>query len=101
MLEPIKTITLANGLQIKLKEIHTAPLISSWIWYRVGSRDEIPGRTGISHWVEHLQFKGTERFPSDELEKAVSRTGGVFQNWWDMERIHLPGLDNLLRDHAS
>lgn len=78
MLKPIKTITLANGLQIKLKEIHTAPLISSWIWYRVGSRDETPGRTGISHWVEHLQFKGTTRFPADELEKAVSRTGGVW-----------------------
>ena len=78
MLEPIPTITLSNGLQIKLKEIHTAPLISSWIWYRVGSRDEIPGQTGISHWVEHLQFKGTERFPADALEKAVSRTGGLW-----------------------
>lgn len=78
MLEPIPTITLSNGLQIKLKEIHTAPLISSWIWYRVGSRDEVSGRTGVSHWVEHLQFKGTERFPADELEKAVSRTGGIW-----------------------
>ena len=78
MLEPIPTITLSNGLQIKLKEIHTAPLISSWIWYRVGSRDEVSGRTGVSHWVEHLQFKGTERFPAEELEKAVSRTGGIW-----------------------
>ncbi len=78
LLEAIPTIQLKNGLQIKLKEIHTAPLISSWIWYRVGSKDEFPGKTGISHWVEHLQFKGTERFPADELEKAVSRTGGVW-----------------------
>ena len=78
MLENIPTITLSNGLKIKLKEIHTAPLISSWSWYQIGSRDEIPGKTGISHWVEHLQFKGTERFPADELEKAISRTGGVW-----------------------
>jgi zinc protease len=78
LLEPIPTITLSNGLQVKLKEIHTAPLVSNWIWYRVGSRDEVPGQTGISHWVEHLQFKGTKRFPADDLEKAVSRTGGVW-----------------------
>jgi zinc protease len=78
MLEDIPTITLDNGLKIKLKEIHTAPLISSWTWYRVGSKDEGPGKTGISHWVEHMQFKGTERFPADILEKSVSRTGGIW-----------------------
>jgi zinc protease len=76
MLEPIPSIWLKNGLEIKLKEIHTAPLISSWVWYRVGSRDEIPGRTGISHWVEHMQFKGTERYPAEEREKTISRAGG-------------------------
>jgi zinc protease len=78
MLEPIPTIRLKNGLEIKLKEIHTAPLISSWVWYRVGSRDEFPGKHGISHWVEHMQFKGTERFPADVVEKAVSRAGGMW-----------------------
>jgi zinc protease len=78
MLDPIPTFTLKNGLEIKLKEIHTAPLISSWIWYRVGSRDELPGKHGISHWVEHMQFKGTERFPAEKVEKAVSRSGGIW-----------------------
>lgn len=78
MLKPIETIQLSNGLQIKLKEIHTAPIISHWVWYRVGSRDEIPGKTGISHWVEHLQFKGTPRFPMEELDKSISRTGGIW-----------------------
>ena len=44
------TVTpLSNGLKVFLKEIHTAPIISSWLWYRVGSRDETQGRTGISH----------------------------------------------------
>lgn len=70
--------TLPNGLQVFLKEIHTAPLISSWLWYRVGSRDEITGRTGISHWVEHMQFKGTPQFPSSVLDKAISREGGTW-----------------------
>ncbi len=69
---------LSNGMQIMLKEIHTAPIISHWAWYRVGSRDEIPGITGISHWVEHMQFKGTPQFPAGVLDKAVSRDGGVW-----------------------
>ena len=70
--------TLPNGLTIFLKEIHTAPLISSWIWYRVGSRNEVNGKTGISHWVEHMQFKGTPDFPANVLDKAISRVGGVW-----------------------
>lgn len=70
--------TLSNGMKVLLKEIHTAPLISSWVWYRVGSRDEINGRTGISHWVEHMQFKGTPQFPANVLDKAISREGGMW-----------------------
>ena len=70
--------TLSNGLKVFLKEIHTAPIISSWLWYRVGSRDEVQGRTGISHWVEHMQFKGTPQFPANVLDKAISREGGMW-----------------------
>lgn len=78
--------TFPNGLTVILKEIHTAPLISHWIWYRVGSRDEPTGRTGISHWVEHMQFKGTARFPGGSLDRMLSRLGGywnafTFQDW--------------------
>jgi zinc protease len=69
---------LGNGLKVLLKEIHTAPLVSSWIWYRVGSRDEATGHTGISHWCEHMQFKGTPRFPSSLLDRAISRDGGMW-----------------------
>ena len=69
---------LPNGLLVRLKEIHTAPIISSWVWYRVGSRNEQPGITGISHWVEHMQFKGTDRFPSGLLDKTISRDGGIW-----------------------
>ena len=78
--------TLSNGLLVLLKEIHNAPIISAWMWYRVGSRDERAGITGISHWTEHMQFKGTPRFPADVLDKAVAREGGyrnamTFVDW--------------------
>ncbi|MFN8412471.1 MAG: pitrilysin family protein [Anaerolineales bacterium] len=76
MTNKITQVTLKNGLKVMLKEIHTAPMISSWVWYRVGSRDEVTGQTGISHWVEHMQFKGTKKFPANILDKAISREGG-------------------------
>ena len=69
---------LDNGLIVLLKEVHTAPVISWWVLYRVGSRNESTGRTGISHWVEHMMFKGTPRFPAGVLDKAIDREGGVW-----------------------
>ncbi|MGA2489745.1 MAG: pitrilysin family protein [Anaerolineales bacterium] len=85
MKKTISEYTLPNGLKILLKEIHTAPLISSWIWYRVGSRDEPSGRTGISHWVEHMQFKGTAQFPARRLDRDISRDGGVWNAFTFMD----------------
>lgn len=76
MANPITQVTLNNGLKVMLKEVRTAPIISSWMWYRVGSRDEPTGKTGISHWTEHMQFKGTRKFPANMLDKAISRDGG-------------------------
>ena len=69
---------LDNGLTVLLKEIHSAPLISHWIWYRVGSRLEQPGLTGVSHWVEHMQFKGTEKYPDTVLDREIARAGGIW-----------------------
>lgn len=76
---------LRNGLEVRLKEIHSAPLTSAWVWYRVGSRYERPGCTGISHLVEHMQFKGTPRFPAGLLDKAIARDGGYWNamTWLD------------------
>ncbi len=76
---------LRNGLTVVLKSVHTAPIASLWVWYRVGSRHEPTGRTGSSHWVEHMQFKGTDAFPADSVERAVSRVGGVWNamTWID------------------
>ena len=67
---------LPNGLTILLRPLHKAPVISFWVLYRVGSRNEPTGRTGISHWVEHMMFKGTEAFPPGYLDKAIERNGG-------------------------
>jgi zinc protease len=75
--DTIKT-RLSNGLTVHLKEIHTAPIISSWMWYRVGSRNEIPGLTGLSHWVEHMQFKGTPSYPAGKLDRLIEREGGTW-----------------------
>jgi zinc protease len=69
---------LDNGLTILAKEMHHVPLVSQWVWYRVGSRNETRGKTGISHWVEHMQFKGTEKYPINVLDKEISRDGGIW-----------------------
>jgi zinc protease len=85
MKDSLTKTTLSNGLKVLLKEVHTAPIISSWLWYRVGSRDEVQGRTGISHWVEHMQFKGTEQFPANILDKSISREGGTWNAFTYMD----------------
>lgn len=85
MEDRVKKTTLDNGLLVILKEMHHAPVASFWMWYRVGSRNERPGITGISHWVEHMMFKGTPTFPQGEFDKVVAREGGVFNGmtWID------------------
>jgi zinc protease len=69
---------LKNGMVVLLKEAHNAPLISWWVFYRVGSRDEPTGLTGASHWVEHMLFKGTDIFPAGYLDKEIERNGGMW-----------------------
>ena len=69
---------LDNGMTVLLKEVHHAPIVSWWVMYRVGSRNERTGITGASHWVEHMLFKGTEQFPPGYLDKAIDRLGGTW-----------------------
>ncbi len=77
--------TLDNGLRLLLQERHTAPVISFWVWYRVGSRNEHLGITGVSHWVEHMMFKGSEQWPTGAMDRAIARVGGHFNamTWYD------------------
>ncbi len=81
----ITKTTLDNGLTVVMKEMHHAPVITFMVWYRVGSRNEVPGITGASHWVEHMMFKGTPQHPSDEMEQMISREGGYWNafTWLD------------------
>jgi zinc protease len=69
--------TLPNGLKLLIKEDHTAPIVTFWTWFRVGSRNELPGKTGLSHWVEHMQFKGTPAIEKGAIFRDVSRVGGT------------------------
>src|SRR5512140_470276 len=105
-----KTLTktqLDNGMTVLLKELHTAPIISSWVWYRVGSRDEVPPLTGISHLVEHMQFKGTPNYPAELMDKAVARDGGMrnaftFLDWTTyFETMPADKIDLALRIEAD
>ena len=75
-IQPVTKSTLDNGLTVVLREMHHAPVTSFWVWYRVGSRNEVPGITGASHWVEHLMFKGSPQFPAGSLDRLISREGG-------------------------
>jgi zinc protease len=76
---------LDNGLTVLLKESRHAPVTTFWIWYRVGSRNEVPGITGIAHWAEHMLFKGSEAFPKGEIDKQIARNGGIMNGltWLD------------------
>jgi len=77
--------TLDNGLTVVLKESRRAPVTTFWVWYRVGSRDEVPGITGIAHWAEHMLFKGSEAFPKGEIDTQIARNGGAMNGftWLD------------------
>ncbi len=75
------TARLDNGLTVILRELHRVPVVSCWVWYRVGSRNEPPGLTGISHWVEHMLFKGTPRFPPGSIFREVNRWGGTLNGF--------------------
>lgn len=76
---------LENGLIVILREAHSAPVISFWVAYRVGSRNERSGQTGISHWVEHMMFKGTEQFPAGVLDREIDRAGGQWNAFTSMD----------------
>jgi zinc protease len=93
---------LANGLSVIVQEVHTAPLASVWCWYRVGSKDERPGLTGASHWVEHMNFKGTTNIPRDQVKGIIERFGGSWNGytWIDQttyfETATTDALDRML-----
>jgi zinc protease len=93
---------LDNGLRVLIQQVRTAPLASVWCWYRVGSRDEPTGHTGVSHWVEHMNFKGTTNIPRDKVKGIIEQFGGYWNGytWIDQttytETATRDALDRML-----
>ena len=73
---PVIHFTLPNGLDAVVIEDHRAPVVVQMVWYRAGSADEIRGKSGIAHYLEHLMFKGTDTLAPGELSKVVAANGG-------------------------
>lgn len=72
-----KEFTLRNGMKVLIVEDHKAPLATFQIWYRVGSRNEPIGKTGMSHLLEHMMFKGTPKYGSKQFSNIIQRNGGT------------------------
>jgi len=70
------TYTLENGLRIVVVENHRAPIAAQMVWYQVGSADEVSGKSGLAHMLEHLMFKGTPTVPPGQFSKIIARAGG-------------------------
>ncbi|MFO1033866.1 MAG: insulinase family protein [Hyphomicrobiales bacterium] len=67
---------LDNGLQVLLIEDHRAPVVTHTVWYRVGSADEVRGKTGLAHMLEHVMFKGTPSHPEGTFDRLIDAVGG-------------------------
>ena len=75
-IEPTSRHILENGLTILTREDHSHPIVATMMFYRVGSRFELPGATGISHFLEHMMFKGTKSYGKGEIDHITARNGG-------------------------
>jgi zinc protease len=97
-----QSTVLDNGLTVLVHEVHTAPLASVWCWYKVGSKDEGRGLTGVAHWVEHMNFKGTTNIPRDQVKGIIEQFGGSWNGytWIDqttyLETASTDALDRML-----
>ncbi|MEX1184802.1 MAG: pitrilysin family protein [Gemmatimonadota bacterium] len=93
---PYDAFTLDNGLRVVVHRDHTAPLVCVNVWYHVGSRDEVPGRTGFAHLFEHLMFTGSENVPEGQFDALLERVGAVNNgstspdrtNYWEVLPAH-------------
>ena len=82
--DEVSSYTLDNGLQLVVIEDHRAPVVVNMVWYKIGSADEQPGKSGIAHFLEHLMFKGTDKLKPGEFSDIVEANGGndnAFTSW--------------------
>src|SRR5215471_152218 len=96
----IKTHTLKNGMKIIVDEDHSIPNVALYIFYRIGSRNERPGTTGLSHFFEHMMFNGAKKYGPKQLDVTMEAAGGsnnaftnndvtVYQDWFPHSIIDL------------
>src|SRR5580692_9009630 len=97
---PVATRTLKNGMKVLVQTDHNTPNIALYIFYRIGSRNERPGTTGISHFFEHMMFNGAKKYGPGELDKVMEANGGsnnayttrdvtVYQDWFPRSALPL------------
>src|SRR5690606_9916939 len=72
----ISHFKLDNGMEVVVIPDRRTPVVTHLVWYRVGSADEPPGKSGIAHFLEHLMFKGTEKNPAGRFSKVLATMGG-------------------------
>jgi len=97
---PVARKTLKNGMKILVQSDHTIPNVSLYTFYRIGSRNERPGTTGISHFFEHMMFNGAKKYGPGDLDKMMEANGGsnnayttrdvtVYQDWFPRSALGL------------
>ena len=73
---PPASFTLNTGMRVVVIPDHRTPVVTQMVWYKVGSADETPGKSGLAHFLEHLMFKGTSNHPAGEFSQTVQKIGG-------------------------
>jgi zinc protease len=97
--ETVYETTLPNGLKVILLENHKAPLVTFQVWYRVGSRNEAWGKTGLSHVLEHMMFKGTKKVGPQEFSRMIQEHGGNDNAFTSQD--YTAYFENLSADHIQ
>ncbi|HEX8087521.1 MAG TPA: insulinase family protein, partial [Blastocatellia bacterium] len=96
----VKTRTLKNGMKVLVQEDHSIPNATVYVFYRVGSRNERPGTTGLSHFFEHMMFNGAKKYGPGEFDRVMEAAGGrnnaytnndvtVYQDWFPASSLEL------------
>ncbi len=97
---PVVTKTLKNGMKVLVQSDHSIPNVALYIFYRIGSRNEHPGTTGLSHFFEHMMFNGAKKYGPGDLDKAMEANGAsnnayttenttVYQDWFPRSALNL------------
>ena len=73
---PIREFKLSNGLKLVVQEDHRSPVVVSQVWYRAGALDEVNGKTGVAHVLEHMMFKGTKKYAPGQFSRMIAAAGG-------------------------